>query len=133
MALFATHVDVLAHTVPAEPDYTADELRSFKSQGTALIPTLSLWTIVVSNPAISEQLVRTGVKQLETFSANGGPVLFGTDVGFTKLYNTTLEFELMHRALSATQVLASLTANGATPRRSAATHPVKTEFLKPCA
>jgi imidazolonepropionase-like amidohydrolase len=41
-------------------------------------------------------------------------VLFGTDVGFTKLYDTTLEYELMRRALSERQVLASLTTNPAT-------------------
>ena len=41
-------------------------------------------------------------------------VLFGTDVGFTKIYDTTLEYELMHRALSAeVQVLALLTTNPA--------------------
>jgi imidazolonepropionase-like amidohydrolase len=39
--------------------------------------------------------------------------LFGTDVGFTQLYDTTLEYELMHRALSERQVLASLTTNPA--------------------
>ena len=44
---------------------------------------------------------------------NGGPVLFGTDVGFTTVYDTTLEYELMHRALSESQVLASLTTNPA--------------------
>ena len=47
------------------------------------------------------------------FSDNGGPVLFGTDVGFTKIYDTSLEYELMHRALSERQVLASLTTNPA--------------------
>jgi hypothetical protein len=43
----------------------------------------------------------------------GGPVLFGTDVGFTTVYDTSLEYELMHRALSESQVLASLTTNSA--------------------
>jgi hypothetical protein len=41
----------------------------------------------------------------------GGPVLFGTDVGFTTAYDTSLEYELMHRALSEREVLASLTTN----------------------
>ena len=41
------------------------------------------------------------------------PVLFGTDVGFTTIYDTTLEYELMHRALSERQILASLTTNPA--------------------
>jgi imidazolonepropionase-like amidohydrolase len=111
--VIVSRVDVLAHTVPSERNYTAEQLGSFKAQGTALIPTLSLWTTVVPNPAITAQLVQSGVDQLQTFSANGGVVLFGTDVGFTKVYDTTLELELMHRALSVSEVLASLTTNPA--------------------
>jgi imidazolonepropionase-like amidohydrolase len=107
----AAGVDVLAHTVPTEPGYNPEELARFKSQGTALIPTLSLWTTIA--PAITERLVQSGVSQLKTFSANGGPVLFGTDVGFTKIYDTSLELELMRRALSSAEVLASLTTNPA--------------------
>jgi imidazolonepropionase-like amidohydrolase len=106
-------VDVLAHTVPTEPDYTAEELARFKSQHTALIPTLTLWTTIVSDPDLTARLVQSGVYQLKTFSANGGPVLFGTDTGFTTKYDTSLEFELMHRALSESEVLASLTTNPA--------------------
>jgi imidazolonepropionase-like amidohydrolase len=64
---------------------------------------------------IAERLVNDSVAQLKGFSENnGGPVLFGTDVGFTTIYDTTLEYELMHRALSERQVLASLTTNPAT-------------------
>ena len=106
-------VDVLAHTVPSEPNYTAEELARFKSQHTALIPTLTLWTTVVSDPAVAAHLVQSGVDQLKTFSENGGPVLFGTDTGFTDKYDTSLEYELMHRALSVSEILASLTTNPA--------------------
>src|SRR5258708_27033053 len=63
---------------------------------------------------IAERLVNDAVGQLKGFSDNGGPVLFGTDVGFTTIYDTTLEYELMHRALSERQVLASLTTSPAT-------------------
>jgi imidazolonepropionase-like amidohydrolase len=111
--VLAARVDILAHTVPMEPNYTSEQLGQFKSQGTALIPTLSLWTTVVFDPAATARLVQFGVSQLKTFSANGGVILFGTDVGFTKIYDTSLEFELMGRALSATEVLASLTTNPA--------------------
>jgi len=58
-------------------------------------------------------VVQSGVDQLKTFSSNGGPILFGTDVGFTAIYDTSLEYELMHRALSVSQILASLTTNPA--------------------
>lgn len=107
----AAGVDVLAHTIPTESGYSPEELARLKSQGTGLIPTLSLWTTIA--PAITERLVQSGVGQLKTFSTNGGPVLFGTDVGFTKIYDTSLELELMRRALSSAEVLASLTTNPA--------------------
>jgi imidazolonepropionase-like amidohydrolase len=106
-------VDVMAHTVPGQAGYTAEELAQFKAHGTALIPTLSLWTTIVFDPAATERFVASGVDQLKAFSENGGVVLFGTDIGFTKLYDTSLEMELMHRALSERDVLASLTTNPA--------------------
>lgn len=111
--VIAAHVDVMAHIVPGEPAYSAEQLASFKSQGTALIPTLSLFAKTIGGPALAERLVGSGVNQLKAFSDNGGPVLFGTDVGFTTIYDTTLEYELMHRAIGERQVLASLTTNPA--------------------
>ena len=112
--VIAARVDVLAHTVPSEQGYTPEQLAQFKSQGIALIPTLSLFTTVVLDPAVTARIVAATVNQLRQFSENGGVVLFGTDVGFTKLYDTALEYELMHRALSERQILASLTTNPAT-------------------
>ncbi|WFU53125.1 amidohydrolase family protein [Bradyrhizobium pachyrhizi] len=106
-------VDVLAHTTPGEPSYTADQLARFKANGTALVPTLSLFTTVVLDPNVTNRLVASTVNQLKQFSENGGTVLFGTDVGFTTLYDTTQEFQMMHRVLSERQVLASLTTNPA--------------------
>ncbi|MGN1289457.1 MAG: amidohydrolase family protein [Bradyrhizobium sp.] len=106
-------VDIMAHTDPSEAGYTPEQLARFKAQGIALIPTLSLFTTVVLDPAVTNRLLAATVNQLKQFSENGGPVLFGTDVGFTKLYDTTQEYQLMHRALSERQVLASLTTNPA--------------------
>jgi imidazolonepropionase-like amidohydrolase len=111
--VIAAGVDVLAHTVPREAGYTQEELAAFKSQGIALIPTLSLFAKAPFGPALTARLADAGVNELKAFSDNGGPVLFGTDVGFTTVYDTTLEYELMHRALSESQVLASLTTNPA--------------------
>jgi imidazolonepropionase-like amidohydrolase len=111
--VIAAGVDVMAHTIPGEPGYSPEQLASFKSQGIALIPTLSLFANVPGGPALTARLVESGVNQLKAFSENGSVVLFGTDVGFTKLYDTTLEYELMHRSLSERQVLASLTTNPA--------------------
>jgi imidazolonepropionase-like amidohydrolase len=111
--VIAAKVDILAHIIPGQPGYSPEQLASFKSQGTALIPTLSLFSKTIGGPALGERLVGSGVNQLKAFSDNGGTVLFGTDVCFTTIYDTTLEYELMHRALSERQVLASLTTNPA--------------------
>jgi imidazolonepropionase-like amidohydrolase len=113
--VIAARVDVMAHTVPGPgyTQYTSEQLARFKSQGTALIPTLSLFTTVVLDPGVTAQITAVTVNQLRQFAENGGVVLFGTDVGFTKIYDTALEYELMHRALSEGQVLASLTTNPA--------------------
>ena len=99
---------------PGEQGYTPEQLARFKSQGTALIPTLSLFAnTIVLDPAVTARLVAAGVNQLKQFSDNGGAVLFGTDIGFITIYDTSVEYELMHRALSERQVLASLTTNPA--------------------
>jgi hypothetical protein len=111
--VIAAGVDVLAHTVPREAGYTQEELAAFKLQGTALIPTLSLFAKAPVGPTLAARLVESGVNQLKAFSGNGGVILFGTDVGFTEIYDTSLEYELMHRALSEREVLASLTTNPA--------------------
>jgi imidazolonepropionase-like amidohydrolase len=113
-AVIGAGVDVMAHTVPGQRGgYTPEQLARFKSQGIALIPTLSLFTTVVLDPAVTARIVTATVDQLRQFSENGGAVLFGTDVGFITIYDTTLEYELMHRALSERQILASLTTNPA--------------------
>ncbi len=106
-------VDILAHTIPSEGSYTAEELARMKQQRTALIPTLTLWTTVVSDPAVQDQLVQAGVNELKAYFSEGGTILFGTDVGFTTKYDTTQEFEFMGRAMGWKDVLASLTTNPA--------------------
>jgi imidazolonepropionase-like amidohydrolase len=104
-------VDILAHTIPSGFTYTPEEFARFKSQHTALIPTLTLWTTINSDPTVTARIVQTGVDQLHAFSSNGGAVLFGTDVGFMTIYDISQELEFMHRALSGNEVLASLTTN----------------------
>lgn len=112
-AVIAAGVDVMAHTVGRQPGYAAEQLSRFKQQGIALTPTLSLFAKLPVPPEIAARIVDNIVGQLKGFSENGNTVLFGTDVGYIPLYDTTLEYELMHRALSERQVLASLTTNPA--------------------
>lgn len=102
-------VDVLAHTIPTEGVFTPGELEQMKRQHTALIPTLTLWTTVVPDPAVGERLVQAGANEVKSYVAEGGTILFGTDVGFQAKYDTTQEFEFMGRAMSWKEILASLT------------------------
>jgi len=104
-------VDILAHTIPNERSFTPGELAQMKRQHTALIPTLTLWTTVVSDPRIQNQLVDAGVSELKSYFSEGGTILFGTDVGFISKYDTTQEYEFMGRAMGWRDVLASLTTN----------------------
>jgi imidazolonepropionase-like amidohydrolase len=127
-AVLAAGVDVMAHTVGRQPGYPVDQLARFKQQGTALTPTLSLFAKLPVPSEIVTRLVDNIVGQLKSFSENGNTVLFGTDVGYIPLYDTTLEYQLMHRALSERQVLASLTTNPASYFKAAKKGRVEKEF-----
>jgi imidazolonepropionase-like amidohydrolase len=107
-------VDVLAHTIPNEGSFSADELSQMKQQHTALIPTLTLWTTVVSDPVIADKLVSNGVDELKSYFSQGGAILFGTDVGFQSRYDTAQEFGFMGRAMGWRDILASLTSSPST-------------------
>ncbi|MGH9613972.1 MAG: amidohydrolase family protein, partial [Bryobacteraceae bacterium] len=53
-------------------------------------------------------------EQLNAFLRAGGDVLFGTDVGYTDVFDTSEEFKWMSRGgMSYRQILASLTENPA--------------------
>jgi imidazolonepropionase-like amidohydrolase len=114
-------VDVLAHTIPNEGHYTADELSRMKQQHTALVPTLTLWTTVVSDPVVANELVDSGVEELKEYFSEGGTILFGTDVGFQSKYDTAQEFEFMGRAMPWRDILASLSSNPSTFFKNATT------------
>lgn len=104
-------VNILAHTIPTEGSFTAEELAQMKRQHTALIPTLTLWTTVVQDPAVAAKLVKAGADELKQYFSEGGTILFGTDVGFMSKYVTKWEFQFMGRAMGWRDILASLTTN----------------------
>ncbi len=104
-------VDILAHTLPVEGSFTPEELARMKAQHTALIPTFTLWTTVTPNQRAVEQIESSTVAQTKAFLSQGGTILFGTDVGFISIYDTTKEFEFMGRAMGWRDILASLTTN----------------------
>jgi imidazolonepropionase-like amidohydrolase len=80
----------------------------------SVIPTFKLWSYELEKgdvPAhVIERLVGSTLKELASFQAAGGQVLFGTDVGYMHDYDPTAEYELMAKAgMSSSQILASLT------------------------
>ena len=109
-------VDVLGHTIPMEDGWTTDELQRMKQQHTALIPTLSLFPDEERKFGGTEEdkrvVLQRAVAELKSYFDEGGTILFGTDVGYTQLYDTTSEYEYMARAgMSWRDILASLTTN----------------------
>jgi imidazolonepropionase-like amidohydrolase len=83
-----------------------------------LIPTLTLFDVEGRKANVPDQRrtawIAQMVDQLRAYSEAGGDILFGTDIGYTDHYDTTMEFTLMSQAgMNYKQILASLTANPA--------------------
>lgn len=111
-------VDVLAHTVPESPPWTAGFTGQLKRANLSLIPTLTLFDVEARKANLPDQqrtaFVDQMVDELRAYSGTGGDILFGTDIGYTDHYDTALEFTLMMRAgMDYKQILASLTTNPA--------------------
>jgi len=111
-------VDILAHTVPDSPPWTPEYVARLKRANLALIPTLTLWDFVARGGQGTDQereaWIDKMVAELRAYSKADGEVLFGTDVGYTDHFDTTLEFTLLSRAgMTYRQILASLTTNPA--------------------
>jgi imidazolonepropionase-like amidohydrolase len=111
-------VDVLAHTIPESPPWTPDFIQQLKRANLSLIPTLTLFDVEARKANVSNQqrtaFIAQMVEQLRAYSEAGGDILFGTDIGYTEHYDTTLEFTLMSQAgMDYKQILASLTTNPA--------------------
>ena len=109
-------VDILAHVFPADADGPWDRTLPARmvERRMAMIPTLSLfrWELTRFNvPApVVQRIVGTGHAQLRAFADAGGQVLFGTDVGYMSVYDTTDEYLALQEAgLSYPRILATLT------------------------
>jgi len=114
-AAVAGGVDNLAHSAPIVGDLPDSLLREMKRRNVGLIPTLTLWELDYGRDTTGmRQFVRAGQRQVRAYADLGGPILFGTDVGYISQYDPTREYELMREAgLSFTRVLASLTTTPA--------------------
>jgi imidazolonepropionase-like amidohydrolase len=87
-------VDILAHTVPGAGLHLR-ATGSIQNQRYRVSTDTFASDKNYPDQAAKDYLVQSGVNHLEAFAANGGIILFDTDVGFTKLYDTSLELEFM--------------------------------------
>ncbi len=104
-------VDIVAHTTPYSGPWDDTLLAAMKDRRVALTPTLTLWKYYMRHDRISaqEKVINTEVGQLRAWSAAGGTVLFGTDLGAVE-YDPSEEYALMAEAgMTFRQILASLT------------------------
>src|SRR5258708_29953494 len=95
-------------------EYTGEELAWMKKQHMALIPTLELFPYEEKKfggtPEDEEAVLKIAVNELKSYFAAGGTILFGTDVGYMDLYDTSGELEYMSRSgMTWRDILASLT------------------------
>jgi imidazolonepropionase-like amidohydrolase len=116
----AAGVDILVHTTLGERSPWGDDvLARMKAKRMSVIPTFKLWRYELKKenvPAdVVEKLIASTQQELRAFSAAGGQVLFGTDVGYMHDYDPTEEYVYMSGAgLSSMEILASLTTAPAT-------------------
>jgi imidazolonepropionase-like amidohydrolase len=111
-------VDVLAHTTPRAKPLGDSFIATMKTNNVALIPTLKLWSYELRRGDAPEKVVQMvqglAVDQLADYYAAGGEILFGTDVGYMRDFDTRDEFLLMTEAgMDFDGILASLTTNPA--------------------
>jgi len=111
MASVHAGVDVLAHTTPQSGPWNAGVLAAMSQARVALIPTLSFWRYQIRHDRISaaDAVEESAVGQLRSWVAAGGTVLYGTDLGWVTIYDPTVEYVLMAKAMTFPQILASLT------------------------
>lgn len=108
-------VDVLVHTTLGEESaWDTATVERMKSARMSVIPTFKLWVYELKKedaPAsVVDTLVDATLRELESFNAVQGQVLFGTDVGYMHDYDPTDEYLLMAKAgMTPAQILESLT------------------------
>jgi imidazolonepropionase-like amidohydrolase len=90
-------------------------VRRLLARHMALVPTLSLNRVITDQSqmpaAVRERFIDSGKAQLRAFSAAGGEVLFGTDVGFLPEKDTDEEVRWMAAAgMDWRAILVSLTS-----------------------
>jgi imidazolonepropionase-like amidohydrolase len=99
-------VDVLAHALDDTRGLTPAHLARMKDRNMALVPTLKLFG--------GDRWLFEILDEVRDYARLGGPILFGTDVGYLTDYDPEAEYVLMASAgLGWREILASLTTSPA--------------------
>ena len=110
-------VDILAHTTPMSGPWSPDLTARILEHRMALIPTLTLFEVEAKKlgepPAELKGGRDAAVQQVSAYAKAGGQILFGTDVGYIDVFDTTEEYRELGRALDWRQILRSLTTSPA--------------------
>jgi len=104
-------VDVLAHVPDDTKGITPELFTTMVRQNMGMVPTLKMFTTTVtSDPHYMDPMYA----EVRLFKADGGTLIFGTDVGYMSDYSTQGEFTALGKCGLAWQdVLAMLTTNPA--------------------
>jgi len=111
-------VDILAHTTSMDGGgvpggWSPELIARLRVRNMALIPTMTLFEVESKkfggSPESLARTIKMITAEVRDYSAAGGQILFGTDVGYTDAYDTTEEYRLMSAALDWRQILTSLT------------------------
>ncbi len=108
-------VDILAHTTPdGARAWSADTIQQMLAAHLSVIPTLKLWKEELLKSGLKDYmhntLISVAQQQVHDFSAAGGNLLFGTDVGYITDYSTRDEYSLLTGSgLDFRQILTMLT------------------------
>ena len=109
-------VDILAHTTTMDgggANWSPELIDRLRAHNMALIPTMTLFEVEAKKfgekPEDLAAAIRMITAEVRDYSAAGGQILFGTDVGYTDAYDTSEEYRLMSAALDWRRILASLT------------------------
>jgi imidazolonepropionase-like amidohydrolase len=94
--------------------WDADLMNRLLQRRMALVPTLTLFEVEAqrfgATPELAAQIMTTIKQQTNAYAGAGGQILFGTDVGYIDVVDTSREFALLQEAgLDFPAVLAALT------------------------
>ena len=110
-------VDILAHTTPDSGPWTPELTARIIAHHMALIPTLTLFEVELKRAGqtaeTAQKVVELALQQVEAYSKAGGQILFGTDVGYIDVFDTSEEYRQLGRVLNWHQILATLTVEPA--------------------